>query len=141
MAGWRKSSSKAVPSTTIRLRILKVSSSSALAAASGPVPSTTIRLRILKVNSSDTWERRTAGSIYHDPFEDTERLWLIAYERTFSGSIYHDPFEDTERAQRVSYYHAVCDVPSTTIRLRILKDDVAQGLRFTIAKFHLPRSV
>ena len=61
------------------------------------------------------------GSIYHDPFEDTERQWGSFIHGFWVRSIYHDPFEDTERvlgARPDSRHNAV---PSTTIRLRILK--------------------
>ena len=61
------------------------------------VPSTTIRLRILKVSARRASSAPQASSIYHDPFEDTER---VDPERCstieIASSIYHDPFEDTE---------------------------------------------
>ena len=37
------------------------------------------------------------------------------------GSIYHDPFEDTESTGTRSQWVLSVGVPSTTIRLRILK--------------------
>ena len=44
------------------------------------------------------------GSIYHDPFEDTESLQRRDNGGAFLSSIYHDPFEDTER-QWGSFIH------------------------------------
>ena len=61
------------------------------------------------------------GSIYHDPFEDTERKTNSLTSTCPKSSIYHDPFEDTESGMwHVDVIHNV-HVPSTTIRLRILK--------------------
>ena len=110
------------------------------------VPSPTIRLRILKDQDIRALLEVLQSSIYHDPFEDTEsppRLFLCVlpgssiYHDPFedtesgdpavvrrgcrSGSIYHDPFEDTESESRADPVRRCRRVPSTTIRLRILK--------------------
>ena len=85
-------------------------------------------------------------SIYHDPFEDTERhlngnaetrpapvpsttirLRILkandgqTLRLAVASSIYHDPFEDTERQPGIKGLEFQEHVPSTTIRLRILK--------------------
>ena len=86
-----------VPSTTIRLRILKDEDVPMERPALVLVPSTTIRLRILKAKINYSSADESIRSIYHDPFEDTE-----------SAHPYGAP----------SPPHGV---PSTTIRLRILK--------------------
>ena len=47
------------------------------AAGNARVPSTTIRLRILKVCQTSGYQMAESSSIYHDPFEDTERHYHL----------------------------------------------------------------